>query len=215
MLARLAIPRSRLTEIPFPPSAKALVDGVVDLAPLEEADAIALSRLGASYSTIIPAQYGVHKLGTVFFANEASIGAERDVFERFLKALIAGWIKTYDDGPIAAELVAGALGLTPTEVHASIERQRTLLRPLAARFCEFDLAQWRETEAVLIATQRLAEPIDLSAAVDFGPLREAYRRTGDSRLDLQTHTPADGSASPGVAADDACSKGAAGRQPGA
>ncbi len=51
MLARLAIPRSRLTEIPFPPSAKALVDGVVDLAPLEEADAIALGRLGARYLT--------------------------------------------------------------------------------------------------------------------------------------------------------------------
>jgi hypothetical protein len=59
-----------------------------------------------------------------------------------------------------------------------MERQRSLLRPLAARFGEFERKQWRQTEDILVATQILAEPIDLSTAVDFDPQREAYRRTG-------------------------------------
>src|SRR5208282_2031469 len=41
MLAHLAIPRSRLTEVQAPPGAGALLDGAVDLAPLDEADALA------------------------------------------------------------------------------------------------------------------------------------------------------------------------------
>ena len=178
MLARLSIPRSRLTEVQAPPGAGALLDGAVDLAPLGGADELALSRRGVRYTTLKPAEFGVHKLGTVYFASEKAMGEDRDVFERFLKALIAGWGRAYDDGPASAALIAGDLGLEPAQVLALMERQRPLLRPLAARFCEFEREQWRQTEDILVATQILAEPIDLSTAVEFGPLREAYRRTG-------------------------------------
>jgi ABC-type nitrate/sulfonate/bicarbonate transport system substrate-binding protein len=178
MLARLSIPRSRLTEVQAPPGAGALLDGAVDLAPLGEADELALSRRGVGYTTLKPAEFGVHKLGTVYFASEKAMGEDRDVFERFLKALISGWGRAYDDGPASAALIAGDLGLEPARVQVLMERQRPLLRPLAARFCEFEREQWRQTEDILVATQILAEPIDLSTAVDFGPLHEAYRRTG-------------------------------------
>jgi NitT/TauT family transport system substrate-binding protein len=178
MLAHLSIPRSRLTEVQAPPGAGALLDGVVDLAPLEAADALALSKRGVSYTRLEPAEFGVHKLGTVYFAGEKAMGGDRDVLERFLKALIAGWDRAYDDGPAGAAVIASDLGLEPAQVQALMERQRPLLRPLAARFCEFEREQWRQTEDILVATQVLAEPIDLSTAVEFGPLREAYRRSG-------------------------------------
>jgi len=178
MLARLSIARSRLREIQAPPGAGPLLDGAVDLAPLDATDALALERRGVRYATLKPAEFGVHKLGTVFFASETAMSADRDRLERFLKALIAGWDRAYGDGPASAAQIAGALGLEPAEVQRLMERQRPLLRPLAARFGEFGQEQWRQTEDILVATQILAEPVDLSTAVDFGALREAYRRTG-------------------------------------
>jgi NitT/TauT family transport system substrate-binding protein len=178
MLARLSIPRSRLIEVQAPPGAGALLDGTVDLAPLGGADELALSKRGVGYTRLEPAAFGVHKLGTVYIAGEKAMGEDRDVLDRFLKALIAGWDRAYDDGPAGAALIAGDLGLQPARVQALMERQRPLLRPLAARFCEFEREQWRQTEDILVAAQVLAEPIDLSTAVEFGPLREAYRRTG-------------------------------------
>jgi len=178
MLARLSIPRSRLTEVQTPPGAAALLDGAVDLAPLGAIDELALTERGVDFTTLKPAEFGVHKLGAVYIAGEKAMGDDREVFERFLKALIAGWDRAYDDGPVSAALIAGALALTPAQVRALMERQRPLLRPLAARFCEFEREQWRQTEDILVATQVLAEPVDLSTAVDFGALREAYRRTG-------------------------------------
>jgi ABC-type nitrate/sulfonate/bicarbonate transport system substrate-binding protein len=178
MLARLSIPRSRMTEVQAPPGAGALLDGAVDLAPLGGTDELALSSRGVRYTTLKPAEFGVHKLGTVYFASEKAMGEDRDVLERFLKALIGGWDRAYDDVSAGAAVIAGDLGLEPAQVLTLMERQRPLLRPLAARFCEFEREQWRQTEDILVATQILAEPIDLSTAVDFGPLHEAYRRTG-------------------------------------
>jgi hypothetical protein len=75
-------------------------------------------------------------------------------------------------------LIASDLALEPARVRALMEEQRDLLRPMAARYCEFGREQWRQTEDILLSAQRLAEPLDLSAAVDFSVLREAYRRTG-------------------------------------
>ena len=178
MLARLSIPRSRLTEIQAPPGAGPLLDGAVDLAPLGGADELALRARGVLYATLKPAEFGVHKLGTVYFVSEKAMSEDREVVERFLKALIGGWDKAYDDGPASAAALAGVLGLEQAQVLALMERQRPLLRPLAARFGEFERQQWRQTEDILVATQILSEPIDLSTAVDFGPLREVYRRTG-------------------------------------
>ncbi len=178
MLARLGIPRSRLTEVQTQSGADALLDGAVDLAPLGPMDALALSRRGARYTTLKPAEFGVHKLGTVFFASEKALRENPDVFERFVEALIAGWRRAYDDGAASAALIGAKVGLEPAQVQTLMERQRPLLRPLAARFCEFGREHWTQTEDMLIATQFLAEPIELSAAVDFGPLREAYRQMG-------------------------------------
>jgi ABC-type nitrate/sulfonate/bicarbonate transport system substrate-binding protein len=91
----------------------ALLDGAVDLVPLGETDELALNRRGVRYTALKPAEFGVHKLGTVYFASEKAIGENRGVIERFLKALIGGWDKAYDDGPASAAMIAGDLGLEP------------------------------------------------------------------------------------------------------
>ena len=178
MLARLAIPRSRLTEIEMDGGPAALVDGVVDLAPLDEAGEWGLIEKGARYTTLNPADFGVHMLGQVYFASEASVRDDRDRLDGFLKSLIAGWERIYDDRVASATEIARTLGQTPERVQASLDRLRQLLRPMAARYGEFEREQWRQTEDLLMARQVLVAPLDLSAAVDFAFLREAYRHSG-------------------------------------
>ena len=178
MLARLAIPRSRLTEIETVSGAAALLDGVVDLAPLDEAGEWRLIEKGARYTTLDPADFGVHMLDQVYFASEASVRDDRDRLDGFLKALIAGWERTYDDRVASAIEIARTLGQTPARVQASLGRLRQLLRPMAARYGEFEREQWRQTEDLLVARQVLVAPLDLSATVDFALLREAYRHAG-------------------------------------
>jgi ABC-type nitrate/sulfonate/bicarbonate transport system substrate-binding protein len=178
MLARYEIPRSRVKEVAAPAEPGALLSDAVDLAPLTPSEALALSQSGVRVTALRPADFGVHELGAVYFTTETMLRENPDAVAKFLKALIAGWGLAYDDQSASDALIAGALGLEPTRVRALLTEQRDLLRPLAARYCEFGRGQWRETEDILLSAQRLAEPLDLSAAVNFDVLREAYRRSG-------------------------------------
>jgi hypothetical protein len=53
-----------------------------------------------------------------------------------------------------------------------------LLRPFGARFGEFDDTHWRALEAILLQQRLLKQPVDLSKALTFEYLRDAYRKSG-------------------------------------
>jgi len=59
-----------------------------------------------------------------------------------------------------------------------LEQQRALLRPLGARFGEFDDIHWRSLQAILIQQRLLKEPLELSRAVTYDLLHDAYLPSG-------------------------------------
>jgi hypothetical protein len=47
---------------------------------------------------------------------------------------------------------------------------------LAARYCEFDERHWRSLQAILLSQRLLDQPVDLSLAVNYQFLEDAYRK---------------------------------------
>jgi hypothetical protein len=63
-------------------------------------------------------------------------------------------------------------------VRFALDHQRDSVRPIAARFCEFDEDHRRSLQEILyLLNQRLLDqPVDLSLAVTYEFLNEAYRK---------------------------------------
>jgi len=86
----------------------------------------------------------------------------------------------------AAEIAAARPDrLTPDYVRFALDRQRQYLRPAASRIGEFSEAQWRSLNGTLVAQRLLREPVDLSQAVTYDFVRDAYRRSISSEQNLK------------------------------
>jgi ABC-type nitrate/sulfonate/bicarbonate transport system substrate-binding protein len=178
LVARLGLPRSRIAEVPVESDLSALTGGAVDVWPghIGQED-YALAQQGAAYSLIDPAGYGIHLPGTVYFARESTIVDSPQLVLGFLKAVIAGWERAYEDPTRSAEEMAAANPdrLTADFVRFALDRQRPYLRPAATRIGEFSEAQWRSLNDALVAQRLIMAPADLSRAMTFDFLRDAYR----------------------------------------
>lgn len=181
MMARLQYSRGMVREIRVGSDMGPFFNGEVDVWPGHVGvEAYGLKQAGIGYNVISPASYGVHVPGTVYFATEATMRENPELIRRFLRAVIAGWEFTYADYEKSIPLIAGfgAERLTPDLVRFRLDQQRPFLRPLGARFGEFDDAHWRSLQDILVQQRLLKEPIELSKAVTFDFLRDAYRRSG-------------------------------------
>jgi ABC-type nitrate/sulfonate/bicarbonate transport system substrate-binding protein len=142
------------------------------------ADAYALARDRIGYTVIRPDNFGIHVPGTVYVATEDTVRDNAPLIRRFVRGVIAGWELAYRNLDKAAALVAAfdAEGLGPDQVRFELEQQREILHPLGSRFGEFDPTRWRALQAILLQQKLIREPLDLSRAVTFEFLREAYRK---------------------------------------
>ena len=140
-------------------------------------DAYALMQRNIDYSTIAPADYGIHVPGTVYFATQDLARDNPDLIRRFLHAVVAGWQTTYaDEGQAVAQIAAyDPTTLTPAFVRFKLDRQRQLLRPFGARFGEFADTHWRDLQQILLRQRLIAAPVDLSQAVTSDFLADVYR----------------------------------------
>jgi ABC-type nitrate/sulfonate/bicarbonate transport system substrate-binding protein len=138
-----------------------LLNGDVDVWPgyVGEED-YALDRQGAGPVLIDPASYSVHLPGTVYFATERTIAERPQLVQHFLNGVVAGWGLAYADYDKSVPMIAAfdEERLAPDYIRFVLDRQREYLRPIAMRFGEFNDAQWRSLQDVLLARRLLDGP---------------------------------------------------------
>ena len=179
LVARLGLPQSRITRVPVMDDVSMLLRGDVDVWPghvgIED---YVLNEKGTEYNGIIPASYGMHLMGSVFFASEQTIAKRPQLVRRFLNGMIAGWNKVYGETPTSVPMIVSfETRLTPEYVRFAIDRQSEYVRSLAVRYGEFTDDQWRSLQAMLLSDRRLDTTVDLRAAVNYEFLRDAYRKS--------------------------------------
>jgi ABC-type nitrate/sulfonate/bicarbonate transport system substrate-binding protein len=181
MLAKLNISRSQTREILAGAGIEALLNGEVDVWPGHIGkESYVLQQKGVSFNTIHPSDYGIHVPGTVYFTSEKIIREHPSLVQKVLNAIIAGWKTTYADYSKSVPLLAAfnASSLTPDQILFELKAQRDAVLPLGRRFTEYDDTQWKLLLNIL-TNERLirdSESFDLSKAVNYDFLREAYRK---------------------------------------
>lgn len=184
LMAKLFLSRSEIHEVRVSSDMAPFLSGAVDVWPGHVGvEAFGFRRESVGYSILSPASYGVHVPGTVYFTTEKIVREQPELVRRFLSAVLAGWELTYSDEPKSIPLIASfaPTTLTPELIRFRLEKQRELLRPVGARFGEFEDAHWRSLQDILVQQKLIKDPIDLSSAVTFDFLRDAYRRSGALR----------------------------------
>jgi hypothetical protein len=100
--------------------------------------------------------------------------------QNFLNAVIAGWQSTYTDYSKSVPLISSfdEKALPPDRVLFELKTQRDTVLPLGRRLGEYDDTQWKQLLDILINERLIRDPdsVDLSKAVNYGFLREAYRK---------------------------------------
>jgi NitT/TauT family transport system substrate-binding protein len=180
LMAKLFLSRSEMHEVRVGSDVTQFLSGAVDVLPGHVGvEAYSFRQKGVGYNTLSPASFGVHVPGTIYFTTAKAAREQPELIRRFLRALIAGWELTYLDESKSIPLIASydPTTLTPDLIRFRLEKQRELLRPVGARFGEFEEAHWRSLQDILVQQRLIKEPIDLSSAVAFDFLRDAYRRS--------------------------------------
>lgn len=135
-----------------------------------------LARLNIAYKTLSPAAYGVHAAGPVYFAQERTFAKRRNL-EKFLLATADGWNAAYENYARTTPIVSSAIGtpLSRPLISRFMDEQRGFLRPFGARFGELDARHIRVLQAQLLRRRIIQEPVDLTRAIDYDVLKQAYR----------------------------------------
>lgn len=178
LLKNLGLVRSDTKETAKETDLDALLDGKVDVIPGHVGDeAYRLRQKNAAFNAIRLFNYGIHIPDTVYFTTEKTIRDYPSIVQNVLKAIIAGWNRAYADPDKSAALLAEA-GATGSHDQLKFEllAQRDYVNPLGRRFTEFDSAQWKQLRDVLMGERMVEATLDLSRAVNYDFLKEAYRK---------------------------------------
>jgi ABC-type nitrate/sulfonate/bicarbonate transport system substrate-binding protein len=181
LMAKLALSRSEVHEVRVSSDFVPFLNGLVDVWPGHAGiEAYVFRQRSFEYNVLAPANYGVHVPGTVYFTTERIVREQPSLVRRFLLAVLAGWERTYADESTSIPLIASydPKILTPELIRFRLQQQREFLRPIGARFGEFEDAHWRSLQDILLQQRIIKEPIDLSRAVTYDFLRDVYRRAG-------------------------------------
>jgi len=125
-----------------------------------------LQQRGIAYRTIIPAEYGVNYLGTVYFTTERFLKENPRAVEGFVRAVVKGWKYVYDNRDEAIRLIGeyDPPTLTAEMVRFTLERQESQIRPDNTQFGAFTDEMWAATADVLKRQQLLPQDFQLAGA---------------------------------------------------
>jgi putative hydroxymethylpyrimidine transport system substrate-binding protein len=154
-----------------------LVRGNIDvLVGHRDVEGQELDSFNVSYRSLSPDSFGVHAMGTVYFANERAF-LSPGVLEKFLAGIIAGWNSVYSDESRTFPTIAAAVVDKSTLLQMSrfMARQRLWLRPSGTRFGELDLRRLKDLQDLLVQQRIILGSLDLNSAVNFSILEEVYR----------------------------------------
>jgi ABC-type nitrate/sulfonate/bicarbonate transport system substrate-binding protein len=181
VLANLNISRSQIREISTSADLMSLSKGDVDVLPGRVGDeSYVLQQKGVAFNVIRPSDYGIHVPGTVYFTSEKIIRNRPGLVQKVLDAIIAGWKITYADYTKSVPLISAfdENSLGSDQILYVLKAQRDTVLPLGRRFTEFDDRQWKMLRDILIDERliRDSDSIDLSTAINYDFLKEAYRK---------------------------------------
>jgi ABC-type nitrate/sulfonate/bicarbonate transport system substrate-binding protein len=178
LLKNLGLVRSNTKESATDTDLEALLNGKVDVVPGHVGDeAYRLRQRGVGYNSVRLFNYGIHVPDTVYFTTEKTIRDYPSTVQAVLKGIIAGWNRAYADPDKAAALLAkaGAAG-SLDQLKFELLAQRDYVEPLGRRFAEYDSAQWKQLRDILMSERLVDDALDLSRAVNYDFLKEAYRK---------------------------------------
>jgi ABC-type nitrate/sulfonate/bicarbonate transport system substrate-binding protein len=180
LLESLGISRSNVREIGNHLDIDALINHDVDVLPgTVGKEGYVLQQKRIPYDVIRPGDYGIHIPGTVYFTSEKVARDFPSIVQRFLNTVIAGWNEVNADEAKSIPLIVAATGngITPEQVLFELNAQRDYIRPVARRVAEFDDIQWTQLSNILKSERLIPDSIDISTAVNYNFLREAYRKS--------------------------------------
>lgn len=175
-VSRNSLAQSKLLLLESNTPLQNLVDRKIDvLLGRRDVDSMKLERLNIEYRTLRPDAFGVHAPGPVFFAQERTF-AQTNRLENFLRAIAGGWSAAYADLDRTIPIIASSVGALPTPlVSRLMDSQRSLLRPFGARFGEMDSIRISILQSQLLQRRTIQHPADLTRAINYDILKEAYR----------------------------------------
>jgi ABC-type nitrate/sulfonate/bicarbonate transport system substrate-binding protein len=174
-MAKMRVSRSMVVEVPSGASYSALLNGEIDVFAGGVETGASLRKVGIQYGRLRPFDFAVHLLGSVYFSSEETISRHPEIISRFLGGVVEGWHALNSNYEVAA-IKLKDIGAPSEELGVFLEEQRNYLQPPGERFGEFDSYRWRVTQDVMLQQRRLDRSMDLTKAVTYEFLREAYRR---------------------------------------
>jgi NitT/TauT family transport system substrate-binding protein len=178
LLKNTGLSRSQIRENATETDLEALLNDRVDVIPGHVGQqGFLLRQKGVPYTVIRVSDYGIHVPDTVYFTTEKFALDRPSVVQRVLQAIIAGWTMVYADTARSIPLiVAAGKGLTLEQVQLELAAQRDFVMPLSRRIAEFDEQQWKQLRAILTSARLMDGSVDLTRAVNYDILKEAYRK---------------------------------------
>jgi ABC-type nitrate/sulfonate/bicarbonate transport system substrate-binding protein len=180
LLESRGISRSNVGEIDKNLGIAALINHEVDVIPgTVGKEGYVLFKKGIQYDVIRPGDYGIHVPGTVYFTSEKVARDFPSLVQHFLDTVIAGWNWADANYAKSVPLIMAATDntMTPEQVLFELNAQRDYIRAVARRVAEFDDIQWTQLSNILINERLIPDSIDMSTAVNYSFLREAYRKS--------------------------------------
>jgi putative hydroxymethylpyrimidine transport system substrate-binding protein len=181
-IARNAVSQSGLTITESVTAVSDLVGKNIDvLIGHRDVEGQELENSNTPYRSLSPDSFGVHMMGTVYFANERAFSSP-DRLEKFLSGIVAGWNTAYSDQSRTYPIIGAALlnKFTPLQISHFMDGQRRFLRPSGTRFGELDLQRLKDLQDLLLQQRVISRSVDLNLAVNFGILDEVYRARSDT-----------------------------------
>lgn len=177
LLNMRGISRSDIRETEQNADVQGLLSEAVDVIPGRVGrDAFALRSAGVSYSMVRMFDFGIHVPDLVYFATEKTVRDRPSPLVRLVEGVVAGWSKAYVDVGAASRIVADKAGLPIDQAAFELAEQRDFVITVGRRVMEFDQLQWKQLVRILVNARQLDEYFDLSRAINYAILKDAYRR---------------------------------------
>lgn len=180
LIRKMNIDRSKIKEVPIRYDFTPFLANQLDVWPGYAAtQSYILERQGVPYKVIVPSEYGISYLGTVYFCSEKFLAEHAVVVQAFVDGLIRGWEFTYANYDTAIPMIASydRQNLTPDLIRFNLNKQRASVLPAGSRFCQFTDDAWKRLQETLLAEGLLAKPVDLTRARDNRFLDKHYGTT--------------------------------------
>ena len=167
MLDTVHVNRNEISEVPVQYDFGVFLNGQVDVWPgYAAAQSYILEQQNIPYRTLVPKDFGVSHMGTVYFTSEETLKNHPEWVSAFVKSLIRGWAYTYDhpQESIPAIVSYDVKTLTPEYVAFALEKQKESIKPGGRKFCVFTEENWQSLYDSLLKRGAIKSTLDLQAA---------------------------------------------------